>query len=52
MAVIDERANAKQRAAIDAIAAGEETDPGTLITQVFSTTLSSILPTQFKPFSN
>ncbi|MGH8530751.1 MAG: DUF1326 domain-containing protein [Nevskiales bacterium] len=49
MAVIDERADAAQRAAIEAIVQGKETDPGSLITQVFSTTLSTALPTQFKP---
>jgi hypothetical protein len=49
MAVIDERANAEQRAAIEAVVQGKETEPGTLITQVFSTTLSTGLPTQFKP---
>ena len=49
MAIIDERANAKQRAAIEAVVQGKETDPGSLITQVFSTTLTSGHPTQFKP---
>jgi hypothetical protein len=49
MAVIDERADAQQRAAIEAIVQGKETDPGSLITQVFSTTLTTALPTQFKP---
>jgi len=49
MPVIDERADKDQRAAIEAILHGKETDPGSLITQVFSTTLSSALPTQFKP---
>ena len=34
--VVEERADAKQRAAIEAVAQGKETDPGTLITQVFS----------------
>lgn len=48
MPIIDERANDRQRAALEAIAHGKETEPGTLITQVFSTTLSSALPTQFK----
>jgi hypothetical protein len=48
MAVIDERANPEQRAALEAIAQGEETEPGSLITQVFSTTLTTGLPTQFK----
>lgn len=49
MAIIDERANPKQRAAIESVVQGKETEPGSLITQVFSTTLSSALPTQFKP---
>ena len=48
MTIIHEGANAKQRAAIDTIAAGGETDPGKLITHVFSTVLSNNLPTQFK----
>lgn len=47
MVVIDERADAAQRAAIEAIAQGRETEPGTLITQVFSTTLSSGHPTVY-----
>ena len=47
MAVIDERANPEQRAAIEAIAQGKETEPGALITQIFSTTLTNGLPTQF-----
>lgn len=48
MPVIDESADKDQRAAIEAILHGKETDPGSLITQVFSTTLSSALPTQYK----
>jgi len=48
MPVIDERADKDQRAAIEAILHGKETDPGSLITQVFSTTLTTALPTQFK----
>jgi hypothetical protein len=46
--VVDELAGAKQRAALEAIARGKETDPGKLITQVFSTTITSVQPTQFK----
>jgi hypothetical protein len=49
LSVIDERANAKQREAIAAIAAGEETEPGTLITQVFSAMITKRLPPLFKP---
>lgn len=49
MPVVDERADKDQRAAIEAVLHGKETDPGSLITQVFSTTLTTALPTQFKP---
>jgi hypothetical protein len=49
MTVVDERANAKQREALDAIASGRETDEGRLITQVFSATITKRLPTQYKP---
>ena len=49
LAVIDERADGKQRAALEAIAAGRETEPGTLITQVFNTLITHRLPTQYKP---
>lgn len=48
-AIVDERADAKQRAAIEAVAHGKETEPGTLIWQVFSTTVTKFLPTLFKP---
>lgn len=47
--VIDERATPPQRAALEAISQGRETEPGTLIWQVFSTTISNLLPTLFKP---
>ncbi|HXZ86289.1 MAG TPA: DUF1326 domain-containing protein [Myxococcota bacterium] len=47
--VVDERADAKQRAALEAIALGRETEPGTLITQVFSGTISRVLPMMVKP---
>jgi hypothetical protein len=49
MVVIDERANEAQRAAIEAIAQGRETEPGALITQVFAAMLGTVLPTQFRP---
>jgi len=51
MVVIDERANAEQRAAIETVAQGKETAPGSLITQIFSTTLTSGHPTQYKPIA-
>jgi hypothetical protein len=47
--VMDERADAKQREAIEAIALGRETEPGTLITQVFSGMISRVLPMLVKP---
>lgn len=48
-AIIDQRADAKQQAALEAIAHGRETEPGTLIWQVFSTTVTRFLPTLVKP---
>jgi len=39
----------EQRAAIEAISHGQETDPGSLVWQVFSTTVSTFLPTLYKP---
>ena len=47
--VVDERADAKQRAALEAISQGKETEPGKLIWQVFSTTVTKLLPTLFRP---
>jgi hypothetical protein len=48
-AIVDERADARQRSALEAVAHGRETDAGSLILQVFSTTVSKVLPTLFKP---
>ena len=48
-AIVDERADAKQRAALETIAHGKETEPGSLIWQVFSTTVTQVLPTLYKP---
>jgi hypothetical protein len=42
---VDERADAAQRAAIEAVGQGRETEPGTLVWQVFSTTVTTMLPT-------
>ena len=47
--IIEERANPRQRQAIEAISHGKETEPGSLIWQVFSTTVTEFLPTLFKP---
>jgi len=49
LAIVDERADARQRAALEAVAHGKETEPGKLIWQVFSTTVTKVLPTLYKP---
>jgi hypothetical protein len=43
--IVDERADGRQRAALEAIGQGRDTDPGTLVWQVFSTTITTLLPT-------
>ena len=43
--IVDERADARQRAALEAIGQGRDTDPGTLVWQVFSTTVTTLLAT-------
>jgi len=47
--IIDEKANPKQRAAIETVSHGGETEPGSLIWQVFSTTIAQFLPTLSRP---
>ncbi|MGD0745317.1 MAG: DUF1326 domain-containing protein [Verrucomicrobiota bacterium] len=47
--IIDERANSQQRKGIEAVSHGRETEPGSLIWQVFSTTITDFLPTLYKP---
>jgi hypothetical protein len=47
--IVDERADARQRDAIEAVSQGRETEPGRLIWQVFSTTVIQVLPTLFRP---
>jgi hypothetical protein len=49
LSVIEERADPRQRQAIEAISHGKETEPGSLIWQVFSTTVTKLLPTAYKP---
>jgi hypothetical protein len=46
--VVDARGDARQRAALEAVSKGKETEPGTLIWQVFSTTVTNVLPTLVK----
>jgi hypothetical protein len=47
-AIVDERATPKQREALDAIAHGRETVPGSLVLNVFAAMVSNNLPTLFK----
>jgi hypothetical protein len=47
--VVDERADGRQRPALEAIAQGRDTEPGTLIWQVFATTVTNLLPTVYVP---
>jgi hypothetical protein len=47
--IIEERANPQQRQAIETITHGGQTAPGSLIWQVFSTTITEFLPTLYKP---
>lgn len=49
--IIDERADPRQRAALEAVSQGRETEPGKLIWQVFSTTVTKLLPTLYKPIN-
>jgi len=45
--VVDERADPRQRAALEAIGQGRDTEPGSLVWQVFSTTVTNLLPTLY-----
>jgi len=47
--IIDESASPEQRAALEAISHGRETEPGRLIWQIFSTTVETVLPTLYRP---
>ena len=49
ISIVDERADAKQRAALEAVSQGRETEPGKLIWQVFSAMVTTTLPTVYKP---
>jgi hypothetical protein len=47
--IVDERASAEQRAAIEAVAHGKETEPGAVVWSVFASTVTTFLPTVAKP---
>jgi hypothetical protein len=49
--IIDEGANPKQRQAIETISHGGETEPGSLIWQVFASMVTEFLPTLYKPIT-
>jgi hypothetical protein len=49
--IVDDRATAPQRAALEAVGHGRETEPGTLVWQVFSTTVTKFLPTVSAPIA-
>ena len=46
--IIDQAADPKQRKALETISHGGETEPGSLIWQVFSTTITEFLPTLYR----
>lgn len=47
--IIDERASPEQRKALEAIASGQDTDPGGSLFQIFGSTLTSQLETLYRP---
>lgn len=47
--IVDDRATAEQRAAIEAVAHGKETDPGTVVWAVFASMVTEFLPTLSSP---
>ena len=47
--IIDERADAKQREALEAISHGKHTDPGGSLFQIFHSMVVKVLPTVYKP---
>ena len=48
-AIVDERGDAKQRAALEAIAQGKDTEPGKIVWAVYAAMTSKFLPTLAKP---
>jgi hypothetical protein len=47
--IIDERADEKQREGLEKILLGEESEPGATVFQVFSTTMTTVHETLFRP---
>jgi hypothetical protein len=48
-AIVDERADAKQRAALEAVAHGKDTEPGKVVWAVYASMVTKFLPTLAKP---
>ena len=48
-AVVDDRADAKQRAALEAVAHGKDTEPGKIVWAVYASMVSTFLPTLARP---
>ena len=48
-AIVDERADAKQRAALEAVAHGKDTEPGKLVWAVYASMVTKFLSTLAKP---
>ena len=48
-AIVDERGDARQRAALEAIAHGKDTEPGKIVWAVYAAMTSTFLPTVAKP---
>jgi hypothetical protein len=48
-AIVDARADGKQRAAIEAVAHGKDTEPGKIVWNVFASMVTTFLPTLHEP---
>ena len=48
-AIVDERADSKQRAALEAVAHGKDTEPGKIVWAVYASMVTKFLPTLAKP---
>jgi hypothetical protein len=48
-AIVDDRADAKQRAALEAVAHGKDTDPGKIVWAVYASMVTKFLPTLARP---
>ena len=51
-AIVDERADTNQRAAIEAIAHGKDTEPGKVVWAVYASMVTKFLPTVARPIES